>query len=72
MGILFIQKRGKKWNFLESYMEVIAENLRQKWLNCFPDIELVFVKIENDYEEFYPGAPCNERSYFNKLRNLKK
>ena len=56
MGILFIQKKGKKLIFLESYIAFNVEHLCQKWPNCFPDTELVFVKIENGNEEFYLGT----------------
>lgn len=71
MGILFIQKRAKKLNLLESYIKFNVKHFHPKWPNCFPDIELVFIEIENGNEEFYTGAPCNKRNYFNKLKNEK-
>ena len=61
-----VKKEGKKRNYLESYSELNVQHFSQKWPNYFPDIELVFVEIENGNEEFSPGAPCNERNYFNK------
>ena len=53
--------------FLESYIAFNVEHLCQKWPNCFPDTELVFVKIENGNEEFYLGALVTKETIFKNL-----
>ena len=42
-----------------------------KMADFFPDLLYVYEQIEAENEHYCPGAPSNERNYFNNLSSFK-
>ena len=66
----FYYKREKNYNKFCEMDDLVHYNflgLCVDWPVFFPDVMFVYKKIAVDDEHFNPGAPANERNFFNKL-----